>query len=216
MPRKIVRRKRPVYRKKLTKPMAKSVRTIVKRQLAQNIELKHLSNNPGIVGVSDIANINSVGLPVVGSGFNQRIGDSIKLKSFNFKYTIYLSDPSNVMRIIVFQWKNNSGISGTPTVQYILQQPTPYGWLSQHNQDTKQNYKILYDRTHTMQNGGPLQITRSVNINRFATTNIQFISDVATQNNCIKGEIYLLLISDSNVVIHPTFVWRSQMRYTDA
>lgn len=214
--RKVYRRKRRVT-KKVSKPVAKAVRTIVKRQLAHNIELKHISTQAGPNAVSDVVGVfPASSLPIIGTNLNERIGDTIRIKSFNFKYTVYCSDPSNVMRVIIFQSKENSLLTGVPLSTYLLQTPGTYPWLSQLNQDTKQTYHVLYDVTHTMQNGGPLQITRSVNINKFAITKLVLPQPATTTNNCLKGEIYIALMSDSNIVVHPTFLWKCQLRYTDA
>lgn len=209
-------RKRRYYKKKLSGTEKKQVKTIVKRTLNSNLEEKHISANSGIVGVSDTPTTYTTVLPIQGQLIDERIGNKIKLKSFLCKYTVYLQDPSNVVRVIIFQWKSNSFGVPTPPASQILQVTSPYPWLSQINQDTRQNVKILYDKTHTMQNGGPLQITRSVNLRKFAITNYECVSAALGSNNLQKGEIFLLLVSDSALAPNPTFVWRFMLKYTDA
>lgn len=217
MPRRTMRRKRRMRpRNTLNVSQKKTVKRMINSTLNRRIEDKHISSNSGIVSVTDVPAVYGGVLPIVGSDVNQRIGDKIRLTAFLFKYTIYLSDPSNVMRIIVFQWKNNSFLTGTPTASNILQVTTPYPWLSQLNQDLKAQMHVLYDKTHTMQNGGPLQITRSVNIRKFGVRNLEFLSGVATVNNTVRGEIYVLLVSDSSLTTHPTFIWRYMIKYQDA
>lgn len=210
-----IRRIKKNYKRAPKKTVPASTKKYVKRVVGGNIETKHISAVSGVISVSDTPAVYTTIYPTFGIGGDQRIGDKIKMASFNFKYSMYLSDPSNLMRVILFQWCNNSVISGTPTAAQVLQSATTYSWLSQINQDSRQNIKILYDRTHTMNDSDQKQITRSVNINKFRVRNLEFAS-TAAQNCLHKGEIYLLLVSDSAAIVHPTFVWRFMLKYKDA
>lgn len=67
-----------------------------------------------------------------------------------------INDTSNVVRVIVFQWHDVSTTAPDPSVSSILLSgPTGViDYLSQYNHDTRQSYKILLDKTFTLNGNG--------------------------------------------------------------
>ena len=92
-------------RKPLSKAQYKAVAKVANKQIHKMSELHTLDDQPADVGMTTSGTPVLVAFPVQGDGSNQRIGDSIYLKSLQCRYM--LSNESDVdlaCRVIFFQW----------------------------------------------------------------------------------------------------------------
>lgn len=144
----LVVRKRPNPKKQL-------VRTI-NRVFNAKEEIKHIdwnsiygaqTGNAGAgIFITDITNIGP------GTAVNQRIGDQLNPKRFEFQLLMdcQATNPSNQFRLIIFQYRLDN-TAGAPTLANILD-PGPTGLvagnitvMSPYNFDLRHQYTILYD-----------------------------------------------------------------------
>lgn len=209
-----MRRKRP-QNKGLSKPAKKQVKQIVKRIDAQQMELKYIEGSGGL-NVSDAGSINTMNYPLLGTGDGQRIGDTIQLKSVSIRFSwACTSDVYNVCRLVVIQWNERSDIA-QPTMNSIFDAPGANGVYSDFNPNTRQQFKVLYDKIFT----GTPATTSNIHYRKITLTKmlkkIVLIDPNTAVNNIIKGEIYGLVVSDSSVATHPFFFWKFRLNYTDA
>lgn len=121
-------------------------------------------------------------------------------------------DGTNFMRILLFQWFDST----SPAVSGILNASTsPFSMLYWHN---KENIKVLADRLVPLYQQGLRQDSfyawcEEIYVKGKKMIPIKFNSaGTAAQ----KGEIYLLVLSDSSVPANPYMVYQSQITYTDA
>lgn len=199
-------RRRNFRTSKVTKP----VKRYVKSQLAKNIEYKY---NTYYFGPSSIPN-NGVVYNMIsiaqGMGDTQRIGDTIKLKTITFKYSVTNADTYNITRLIIFQWKMNN--SYPPTFTNVLNGTSPTVY-SQYNVDNRQNFQVLYDRSHTTDADDPIKIVRGRINCKYAKKELTFYAGSASNGNQL---IYALAISDSSASSHPLIEGEFNFWYTDA
>lgn len=113
-------RKRSNYAKKKSaakKRFTRAVRSVVLR----TAERKYLADNEGktelyhnVPSQGTLFGRTGSGMPVVGTGSNQRIGDSIYMRAIKFRFMCYCKGdrPNTTFKIFVLQSRNNS--SGNP------------------------------------------------------------------------------------------------------
>lgn len=187
----------------------------VKRMIKSNEETKYF--RPGVIvsSCSNVANITALGNIAQGLGGQDRIGSQVTFERVKVKLDAIVSDSTNIIRFILFKWKENDTFT-VPTALQILSNGlsgAPDVW-SFYNDETSQSYQILYDKVFVGSNGGS-----SDTIRQFAQRNIKlghkvkFFSDSTTTGT---NKLYQLNISDSAAVVHPTLSWITEIQYTDA
>lgn len=203
---------------KLTPAQRKEVKKIV----SHDLEDKY--SNVIVPQTSLLTTANIVALThgiVQGVGDNQRVGDKIKLGKMYLRLFWGPGDSENFMRFILFQWKP-SDLAYVPTVADILL-PGPGGVQnigSQYNHDRRSQFKILYDKTMNLIGDGAApetsytSLTRGFSVDTITPklNSIQF--EAATFNG--MNHVYMLGLSDSNVIPHPYIYFSLKIMYTDA
>lgn len=101
-----------------------------------------VTTTPALTGVPfDIAQ---------GTADTQRVGDAIQwASSFSLKYTWTIGDSTNIVRMIIFQWRDVSSILPIPDPANILivGPSNAIDVHSQYNHDYRKSYTILFDQT---------------------------------------------------------------------
>lgn len=206
-------RKRTFFRrrnfKKRNVQPSKTFKTMVLKVLRGNIEPKYITASTTAQTVDWLGGLNSFTDIVQGSAQTQRVGDELRLKSIDLRYQIACADTTQCMRIIVFQWFQNT----VPTVNNILYSngtaQAPFGAL---NFEQRRNYRILYDRMHSLDIITEIQNGVHVRIWKIPKRNIVFTTTGTTVGN---NKCYIYFISDSSVAPHPTLTWQIRVNYTD-
>jgi len=202
--------------------------TQVKRVVSTNAEHKHYEQATlGTVtnGTPDFIPCLQI---VQGDLDTNRTGDRLKLKSFMFRYTINLqrvvtADALAHIRVIFFQWRPNDTVAPISANILLPVLSAPYDF---YNWDGRQQYKILYDKTHTLtQPIVPLLLPTSVYTQReqnvFVTGRIK-VSKMNTQVQFSGGtlnstnHIYCAIFTDSTAVTSPAYVLTTRVVYTDS
>lgn len=152
---------------------------------------------------------------VQGTADSQRTGDRLTLKNIQSRISIIGADATNVIRLIFFQWYQNTATS-TPVIGSILQNPT-YSWVSAIN-DTNQDaglFRIIYDKTYQLSLSGNNQgLVKKLNFygRRLPRKSLQFNPANTTGFN----QVYCLAVSDSVAVTHPSVLVYSRTTYVDS
>lgn len=193
---------------------APSIKSIVKRTLNECKETKYLltSNVPATVPAAGVFHkLSNIAQGVTDS---QRIGDAICINKLHLKYTVWAGDATNLIRVIVFQWKDND--STAPTLPDILTQAggTPgYEYYGSYVHDNLGNkFNVLYDKLIGMNlaSGAPKSVNKNMNMKYFKKE-IEFVAGGGNGFN----HIYMLAISDSAASTHPSLQFSSYLTYTD-
>lgn len=141
-----------------------------------------------------------------------RVGDKIRLTSMRVSYSAELADTTNYIRFIIFQWYPTSNLLA-PTVNYILSLPgSILSPQSPFVHDYKNQYTILYDKTHVLTQDYPNIIRKFWLRMKFVKKQIAF--EAGTQEG--SNHLYLLRISDSSAASHPTSNILTRVNYTDS
>ena len=174
---------------------------------------------PSLATILDIADLGSI---AQGDNIDQRAGNKIAIKSLYLSFNILASDAYNNMRFIIFTIPcNNSGT--LPTLDQILAgvNTVPIALPSVHSPYKKNStleFKIHKDMSFTLQRqqAGAVRpqnkvLTFTMKFNGIGHT-VHYETGTATPP--IKGNLYLLAISDSQAGPHPTFTCYSRLNYS--
>lgn len=190
---------------------------IVKRVTSKEAEKKYHEVEVYDGGVSSGATISDLSAIVRGTGFNQRTGIRATPTFLVFKYQVTISDVTNRIRVILFQWKPTSD----PAVGQILKTPDQgiglYGGLEMYDTFQRENRVILYDQSHLLDSSTPTEmVSVSLNLKKMKRRQQRDIiwgeGDATTTHS---GGIYLYVVSDSGAVAHPTISYVSRLYYID-
>lgn len=202
-------RKKKFYKKPYNN--SRNIRSVVRKELNKRDEVK--TSYYSVTWTPDVNGLMGYPLlPSQGVGVNQRVGNEIYYKSLQISGSIYLETGSdyNVVRIVVFQWKNRN--PNPPTIPDILQTdpvlliPTVQ---SLYCKDVGAEFKVLSDRKIILTKSDSVKNFR-IKITRGFDRRVQFIGTSVSYNY-----IYWLAISDSTIVPHPTMDYVYRMNYTD-
>jgi len=145
-----------------------------------------------------------------GDGDNQRSGNSIFVRSFNFKGAISRTasgDAAQVIRLSVIQ--DIQQVSDTtPTVTDVYEGTSPYAHL---NSATVGRYKVLWSRTYTLDTANRLVTAVQINLpmrhhvryNGTGTTDVQ------------KGGLYMIASSSQATNHFPAINGEYRLSYHD-
>lgn len=158
----------------------------------------------------------------LGGSESQRIGNEIEISHIQFNYRIDVADTSNVFRVVIFQWFQQSD-SNFPTIGDIfMNNGAGYPYLDMYNYENKKNFKILFDKTHTLSGNAGNNAT-IINHKKWygagiPIKKIKFLgnSESGFNANIVKGALYYMFVTDSTVISHPSINMAVRMLYTDA
>lgn len=145
--------------------------------------------------ISNTGTISTISLPSQGLAFNQRTGDRMSIRGFDFSMA-YTASASDYVRIIVFQEKGLA--SATPTASSILQTvqiaaPVLY--------NAREQYHILSDELFTM-------VTGTTSVIRTHRTGLDVpIKDIhfqAASTTTYSGQIWMLALTNTNLSVNET------------
>lgn len=214
MPFRNFRRKRYSrrYKKKPMKWVAS--KRYVRTQLAKENEMKYFDTNDAFA-VSDVSTIRQLSNIAQGTTDTSRVGDEVAMKFLRFKYTVKTEgDRYNLLRVIVFQWYTHSTYR-VPTIAEILQSTAnSYAIHSPYIHDYRHSFGVLYDKVHRMvydADNEAMIVNKKVPL-KYAKKNIHF--EAGTTDGANK--LYLLVVSDSAAVNHPSILYYTRLWYTDS
>lgn len=139
-----------------------------------------------------------------------RNGDQLVQRALRVKGNVIVSDTTNMSRLILFRWKNES----VPVVGDILSATyvgTPQAPHSPYHHDGRTNFTVLYDKTFSVDTYNTQRIFDTGWIN--LRNKKQYYS--GGSSSAEKNGIFALIISDSGAVGNPVTNLVSRMTYQD-
>lgn len=213
----------------------KAIKSEVKRALIRKGETKYLPifSSSAAVAASTAGVFTSLTQIDQGPSQNNRIGNQVTLKKISFRMSIVpaenpAADTYNRVRVMIFKWKEDDGVN-TPALGEILDSTStsagilPVEWPLNHV--TRRDYTIIYDKVFTLNptfafNSSGVATgdfsraeSRTINVNRKLSGEVMFNggSGVFTGH----GKVYLLVVSDSAAVPHPSYAFAGNIFYKD-
>lgn len=206
-------RRRPAARKLNTRQ-----RVQVKRMIGKVEEDKFLDVVTGATAVPSGSGVLLGPYTNVPQGdtVNGRTGDVIQHRKVTMKMQLSASDVVNAMRVIVFKWNANDAFDA-PTAAKILQDVVSLPYLSPYLDLTVETarFTIMSDRLYSMVTGGDSSlIYRSFTFfgRKLGKKKCTF-NPAATTG---QGNIYVLAVSDSVAIAHPSIAVSSRLHFTDS
>ncbi len=204
MARRRFRRKR-----RKTKNLKSTIRKTVRNELGKTEEIHRLDTTIDESAISTTATITAITAVAAGDDRTHRNGIEAVGKTLTCRYLLTSADTTNIVRILVVRWWD----SVTPTLANILENTTTisFALISPYQAEPTHRYKVLYDKVHRMSNAldthqalGRFSI--KLNNSRFKWT--------STASTTERDPIYLMAISDSGAVTHPTLSAIIRFRFT--
>lgn len=182
--------------------MRKQLKRLIPRPEWKSIDVTQaatvITNTPTVTNISPIA---------VGTGESGRIGDKVTLRSWIFRIGVTPNSTAGVNFLRVLLVRDKQGNNAAPASTDILQSASNYN--SPLNNDNGQRFKILFDRTYTVDtDANGAQVDKMYR--KFKTLAEFGATTIATTNS-----LYLLQVSDQ-VTNGPSVEWYSRVRYTDS
>lgn len=144
-----------------------------------------------------------------------RAGLKIHPVSFEMRYDVLIGDTTNLVRVIVLQWKMDTADTGPPTISNILQDVDPFDALNSAYQfSERKKFKILYDRRHKLSSTGEQQALGFVRIKaKDLLQEINYNTGSGVQD--AFNSLFFFTVSDSGAITHPIVHGFSRLLYTD-
>lgn len=206
-----MRRKFRRSTRRRTKKGSKRVATksYVKKYIARQQEHKYWDvTNSAAIDFSGV--IYDLSLIPQGDTDISRDGDKLMPTSLYLNMKVEAGDPTNVMRVIVFRWKINSA-AYAPTVADILAVTgSAYAPMSPYLHDIKSQFTVVKDLTfHVSSYNVFAWYKRTI---RLAKRTIKYAGGTTSASD----KLYMLVVSDSGTITHPSFTSYTRLNFTDS
>lgn len=176
----------------------------VARMMQMKTELKHLDTNVAATAISTSGIIYALSDIPQGITDVTRIGDSALPKQLQLRWNIVGADtPSNILRCVVFRWKMNTA-ADVPTINEIFDSAFSGNYvLAPLTFHDRARYELLMDKVWVSNpNAASTTNTKTGSKSmKMAKKAIEFQAGIVDGQN----KIYLLIVSDSSAITHPTF-----------
>jgi len=144
-----------------------------------------------------------------------RIGYAVRLVMAEMRLVITISDPANLIRLILFRWTDYSSPSSIPGVADVLNN-TGFTFTSPPNVDNVRANRlfIMHDRLYSLAVGVNDQqlIKRKFYGKKLGRKKIAWTGNSSAAAN----HMYFMIVSDSAAVTHPSFDINVYTYYTDS
>jgi len=206
-------RKRTYARKRTTPD--KRIRKVVKSEMRKEIEHKFFDRTSTGNAGTTLATSNPFQGIARGTGPNGFIGSAIRVTSIEIYGQLIAADsPGNIMRMMIIQDKDVSGVPNTGTMFSDLVYPI----YSPLNKDYSDQYRVLKDKLFLLTNDGVtstgfLPKSFRYRISGKKLRQVKFTNSAGAYDG---GSIWILFVSDSGAAANPTWIMNTRVNYTDA
>jgi len=198
---------------KLTQPDIRLVRKVINE--GREVKFADTVYNAVAVGWNGMT-IATLSAITTGTTDQTRVGDKIKPYSVKMQYYIAASGSAYVTscRVLVVQINQlNTGLTYSQVLEsaYLGTLNAPN---AQYANDYKDNFKVLYDKTHMLQYvpaAGNAIVGATVRINKFPLGPIKYVAGGSSHYN----GIYVFAVSSEQTAT-PNFYGTMRLKYTDA
>lgn len=191
--------------------MRKIAKEEAKKVVKREIEVKEHDEMNNTTISTTINNTDPIQTLVRGTDANDFIGDKINPTGLSIRMVGLAGDSHNIVRLLVIQDKD---IVGSPTLGTMFENTT-YPAVSSLNTNYTHQYNVLYDKTialSTNGGGGAFPFVKRIYIKGKRLRQIRFDS----AGDCNAGQIWIVGVSDSNALAHPSFQIYTRLYFTDA
>jgi hypothetical protein len=217
-----------------TSQQKKAIRSMIESEIETKYTTEGLSTT--ISNAGTFWQVTTLGQGLQGYA---RVGDRIDVHriELNYKITapvgglITAADVNDTVRVILFRWKMDDA-ADPPAVTKILSAPlnAAHSDITQYNynRDMQEKWSIIYDRTHVVYNqpvyDGTNVVYKPGDDHVYCSGTLEFKGkqchgksiNFNAGTNTGEGMIYMLFVSDSSFVPHPSVVASLQVDFTDA
>jgi len=212
MPYRTKKTVKKTYRKKSFK-VPKSTKRYVKKAIQKEIETKYIDYLGSVPQAKTPMNIIQFTNIPQGITDQNRIGDVVTLRGIRINLTIDGTNPTDIYRVIFFQWKPNTSLV-TPTGATLLADVITVPWLSPYFHDLQSQVIILWDKTFTTNLVSRPQLIYKKKIKiKWAKKKISFL---AGSSFLSTNAIFMATVSDSVTGNNPTLQYYIRVYYDDA
>lgn len=205
------------YRRKGYRKTKKiNIRKEIEKYLAAKTEIKTFD----VEAAGTISNANlsiTQPLPVKGTNSYNRIGDVINIVShyFQFDFALPLVSPDtyNTIRFIFVYDRLCRGTAFDPDL--LLQNKTTYPFVTPLNKTYAGRFKVLIDKTYTINDSGNQRLVKKFYINFKKGKRQEYSNNLGTLADIREGAYFAYIIGDSSAASHPIFNYYWRMNYTD-
>jgi len=192
-------------------PLNNRQKASVKRLIKNNEEMKYFRAGLNTT-TSNVAVLSSLSNIAQGVNDDQRIGNVVQPIEMKVRLDLIIADSTNIIRFVIFRWKDAD--TTAPVAGDIFSNGLSGGvdTSSFYNDETKDKYRILYDRTFVGSNTAD-SIRQFTQFKLRLGTKIRYTSNAVTTGT---NKYYQLNMSDSAAVTHPTLIWNTETRYSDS
>ena len=191
-------------------------RTQVKRIMSLRQETKRFVNSVAMTSVLATPAVQgSFSVISQGTGQTARVGSSIFMKRIRIRMTLQSADIVNSLRVIIFQWRENSANLTPAPTDIITLSTNP--WQSSYNytHHVAKNFHICYDRTFSLSTiGSPSVIDRMIDLYGKRLGSKHLVYEPATTAG--TNQYYMLVVSDSVASPSPAIGTTWEFYYTDS
>lgn len=191
--------RRLAFRRPFKPRLSKYLRAYVGKRIEAAAEPKHVYSTLNTTTASAATYLQLTTIPQ-GTTDITRIGDQIKLKRLQMTFNLGAGDPTNIIRILIFQWN----LTTTPTDAEVFEDTSSVvGQLAG---------TVCRDSIH----GRKLTVLRDLKValnnvnypNKYFSVNVPLrrcrkVAYVGGSSTVAVGNIYMMYMSDSSVVVHP-------------
>lgn len=213
------RRYRRKYRRSARRKGRLATKKFVVKQIRKDIETKFYDRTVTVLGTPDA--VPSTGTPYVlttpaqGTTDQNRVGDKVRVRGLHVKGQFAIGDVNQSIRLIIMQYKQATNLHAAAVTEllqsaYVGTTAAPYAPFAH---DYKHIYTPLYDRTWYMDSVAQPVVNFELRVPmKYVKREIAY---QAASTDAIN-HIYLVAISDSTAVVHPTINFISRFFYDDA
>lgn len=170
-------------------------------------------------GVSSAGTITWISQCIEGTGEQDRDGLDIYPVSIEFKVAMLLGDSTNLMRLIIFKERGSPvDIGNYPTLQSIIDVASVTSSnpvVALRTYENKSKYKVLFDKTYSLAtNWQPVQFDKHYMKLKPKDKTTYLNAGTGTTDRG-QNHYYILAVSDSGAVAHPTMELNVRFYFTD-
>jgi len=166
--------------------------------------------------INTVGTIFSLGLDGLPQGTQMinRLGNEISLRSLNIRGELLTGDPTNQVRLVLIQWLSETASLTVMNNVIFNNALGGFTYLSSYAKEYAGKFKVLGDKLISLNTvSTPNKIFR-FSVRRFASNVIRYNSQVAG-NLVTKGGLFLLALSDSNVIPNVAISFESRITFVD-
>lgn len=193
-------------------------KTAARRVINAQFEKHYYDYDAILFPVSYSSSIYRLTTTAQGDSDSTRSGDRITIKSLQIRGTLASADAYNIMRVIIFQYLGDDGVA-VPTSGQVLE-GTYFNTVNHVNAPYAKDYVgykviVLWDSTYVVdQDDVAKQFQLMLTAGNFKKKAKPFIQYQAGTSNGV-GNLYMMVVSDSGAVTHPSISFVSRLRFID-